>query len=928
MSENTPSTELQLHHVMDLNRTRLDRWSQLRRLAARLEAAHASGKDAARLGKEIGSKVAELSAIEGYWAFPGPALMGKVNKCLDDGQFEAGARLIDTIARNLKDETYRRDPRVWELRNDPDEELPSVVDPMLSTQTARPYFEVLVVSHSPQLSEEAQRRDRHALRREDDPFLYETVRVGSYADAVVAALVNGHIQAVVIEEGFPFASQAGLSTLEEFLRQVVDVQASELDADDYALSLADAIHRIRPELDIYVTTDRAVEELARARNARHIRRIFYGLEEVMELHLSILAGVEQRYDTPFFSNLKAYAKRPVGTFHALPVARGKSVFGSHWIRDMGHFYGTNLFLAESSATTGGLDSLLEPTGNIKKAQEQAARCFGADRTYFVTNGTSTANKIVVQGVCQPGDIVLVDRNCHKSHHYGMVLCGAQPLYLDAFPLREYSMYGGVPLSLIKRTLLQLKAEGKLDRVRMLLLTNCTFDGHVYNTRRVMEECLAIKPDLIFLWDEAWFAYARFSPFLRPRTGMGAAAFLAERYAKAGYRKEYEDFRREVGEISLDNPKALERRLMPDPEQVRLRVYATQSTHKSLSALRQASMIHVKDQDFAELVRAPFEESFLTHTSTSPSQQLLASLDVARRQAELEGYELVTRQLDLAIRLRQELRADPRISRQFSFLTPAQMIPAEYRGSGFEDYAGPDLWRRALDAVREDEFFLDPSRLTLACGLAGYDGTQFKLELADKWDIQLNKTSRNTVLLQSNINNTRSSSAYLIETLGRIAEVTEERQRSASESERAAFQRRVRSLVEDVPDLPDFSHFHDAFRDSAQSATREGRMREAFFLAYRGQDCEYLSLKGEDIDRRLREGPELVSANFVIPYPPGFPIMVPGQVITPEIIAFMRALDVKEIHGYHADVGLKLLRPDRLAVDRRPGSERPKGASAS
>jgi arginine decarboxylase len=132
----------------------------------------------------------------------------------------------------------------------------------------------------------------------------------------------------------------------------------------------------------------------------------------------------------------------------------------------------------------------------------------------------------------------------------------------------------------------------------------------------------------------------------------------------------------------------------------------------------------------------------------------------------------------------------------------------------------------------------------------------------------------------------------------------------------------------VPDLPDFSHFHDAFRDSAQSATREGRMREAFFLAYRGQDCEYLSLKGEDIDRRLREGPELVSANFVIPYPPGFPIMVPGQVITPEIIAFMRALDVKEIHGYHADVGLKLLRPDRLAVDRLPGSERRKAASAS
>ena len=112
---------------------------------------------------------------------------------------------------------------------------------------------------------------------------------------------------------------------------------------------------------------------------------------------------------------------------------------------MGQFYGTNIFLAESSATTGGLDSLLEPTGNIKAAAELAARAFGAQRAYFATNGTSTSNKIVVQALCAPGDIIIVDRNCHKSHHYGFVLSGAQPLYVEAFPLTKYSMYGAVPL---------------------------------------------------------------------------------------------------------------------------------------------------------------------------------------------------------------------------------------------------------------------------------------------------------------------------------------------------------------------------------------------------------------------------------------------------------------------------------------------------
>ena len=294
-----------------------------------------------------------------------------------------------------------------------------------------------------------------------------------------------------------------------------------------------------------------------------LRRVFYAVEELLELHLAILEGVQDRYDTPFFNNLKKYAQRPIGTFHALPIARGKSIFKSDWIRDMGEFYGPTLFLAESSATTGGLDSLLEPTGNIKKAQEMAARAFGADHVFFVTNGTSTSNKMAVQALLAPGDIAIVDRNCHKSHHYGMVLAGAQPLYVEAFPMTEYSMYGAVPLRTIKQALLNLKADGRLHRAKMVDLTNCTFDGHIYNTRRVMEECLAIKPDLIFLWDEAWFGFARFSPFLRPRTAMGAAndieAWLRDPKSVAEYEKQQAELGADPSDDTLLNT-----RLIPDP----------------------------------------------------------------------------------------------------------------------------------------------------------------------------------------------------------------------------------------------------------------------------------------------------------------------------------------------------------------------------
>ncbi len=145
------------------------------------------------------------------------------------------------------------------------------------------------------------------------------------------------------------------------------------------------------------------------------------------------------------------------------------------------------------------------------------------------------------------------------------------------------MYGAVPLRTIKKALLDLKAEGKLDRVRMLLLTNCTFDGHVYNVQRFMEEVLAIKPDIVFLWDEAWYAYNRFSQFHRMRSAMGACEALRERYASAAYRAEYAEFKKKHGKFDPKSTKLLDTHLLPDPDAVKLRVYATTSTHKSLSA---------------------------------------------------------------------------------------------------------------------------------------------------------------------------------------------------------------------------------------------------------------------------------------------------------------------------------------------------------
>ncbi|HEY5931780.1 MAG TPA: hypothetical protein VIT63_02635, partial [Nitrospira sp.] len=261
---------------------------------------------------------------------------------------------------------------------------------------------------------------------------------------------------------------------------------------------------------------------------------------------------------------------------------------------------------------------------------------------------------------------------------------------------------------------------------------------------------------------------------------------------------------------------------------------------------------------------------------------------------------------------------PLISKYFKVLGADELIPAEYRNSGFVDYLKPGTsWADVVKAMREDEFYLDPTRMTLVCGTAGFDGTRFKGLLAEKYNIQLNKTSRNSVLLQSNINNTRSDVAHLVRVLVEICRGIEDDLQGGGEGAAAEFKTRVKNLMEDVPNLPNFSHFHEAFRKDAGKSTNEGDMRTAFYGAYVEDECEYLPLRSPDIDRRLKEGPELVSANFVIPYPPGFPIMVPGQVITRETIDFMRKLDVKEIHGYEAARGLKLLLADVLKQKSKP-----------
>lgn len=871
---------------------RVESWNRLKSESTKLGNCNRNSVEQKIHKQNLQKMLKEIEGIECYFAFPGVSRVLSLTQMLDRQEYTALAHKIAEITKNLVSDRYRSNPDFLE---DNENAAELTENGELQDGAKKNYFEVLFIEEISPTEESKLRQDLKVMQSSNEQFGYNIVVQRSFEDAMIALLFNSNIQAVVVRYAPPYHSKKITPLIKPFIQNVLKLDFSNQLQADLGPILGTLIKKFRPELDTYYVTDTSLSNLKDS-TLKNFRRIFYRTEDLQELHLTILRGISERYETPFFSALKEYSKKPTGIFHAMPISRGNSIFKSRWINDFGNFYGRNMFLAETSSTTGGLDSLLQPTGTLKKAQQMASDAYGSKNTFFVTNGTSTANKIVVQALVKPGDVILIDRDCHKSHHYGLVLAGAYPVYLDSYPIEEYSMYGAVPLEQIKEKLLKLKEAGRLDLVKMLLLTNCTFDGLVYNVEKVMQEILAIKPDMIFLWDEAWFAFAGFTYNYKQRTGMFVAQKLYDKYRSNSYREEYADH--------IKNLKKDELPALPNPDEVRIRVYSTQSTHKTLSSFRQGSMIHIWDEDFRRKSENTFMEAYMTHTSTSPNYQMLASLDAGRRQVQFEGYELVEKSIEMAMVLRAKINDHPRLNKYFDVLTVSDFIPKEHRESGLSEYYSKNEgWNRMETAWEKDEFVLDPTKITLHIGRTGVDGDTFKNKyLMDKFNIQINKTSRNTVLFMTNIGTTRGSVTYLTNALLKIADELDQEFLSLSEKESKIRKDRIHSLTKDFPPLPDFSYFHHSFQ--AVPGVPGGNIREAFFLAYNEENYEYVPI---DQCLNVMEDRTLVASSFIIPYPPGFPVLVPGQVVSEEIIRFLTALDVSEIHGYRADLGLRLFK---------------------
>src|SRR3569833_3182935 len=299
---------------------------------------------------------------------------------------------------------------------------------------------------------------------------------------------------------------------------------------------------------------------------------------------------------PFFRALVHYAQDGSYSWHC-PGHSGGVAFLKSPVGQMFHqFFGENLLRADVCNSVDELGQLLDHSGPVAAAERNAARIFGTDELFFVTNGTSTSNKMVWHATVAPGDVVVGDRNCHKSILHAITMTGAIPVFLQ--PRRNnMGIIGPIPMEEFRWENIEKKirahpfARNVKTKPRILTLTGSTYDGVLYNVDQI-KDLLSTKIDTLH-FDEAWLPHAAFLVFYR---GMHA--------------------------IGRDRPRSKD-----------ALIFSTQSTHKLLAGLSQASQILVQDSETRKLDFHRFNEAYLMHTSTSPQYAIIASCDVAAAMME-------------------------------------------------------------------------------------------------------------------------------------------------------------------------------------------------------------------------------------------------------------------------------------------------------
>ncbi|WP_298235879.1 arginine/lysine/ornithine decarboxylase [uncultured Azohydromonas sp.] len=699
------------------------------------------------------------------------------------------------------------------------------------------------------------------------------------------------------KEGFEVLGVTSYGDLSQFAQQQSRASAFILSIDDEEFTAADseedaAVQNLRKFIaEIrFRNTDIPIYLYGETRTSQHIPNdilrelhgfihMFEDTPEFVARHIireakSYLDGLAP----PFFRALVDYAQDGSYSWHC-PGHSGGVAFLKSPVGQMFHqFFGENMLRADVCNAVDELGQLLDHTGPVAASERNAARIFNADHCFFVTNGTSTSNKMVWHHTVAPGDVVVVDRNCHKSILHSIIMTGAVPVFLT--PTRNhYGIIGPIPQKEFTRESIQKKiaanpllegVDAATVRPRILTLTQSTYDGVLYNTETI-KGMLDGWIDTIH-FDEAWLPHAAFHGFYGSYHAMG------------------------------------KRRARPKQSMV----YATQSTHKLLAGLSQASQVLVQDSQTQKLDRHLFNEAYLMHTSTSPQYAIIASCDVAAAMMEPPGgTALVEESLREALDFRRAMR---KVEKDFGhdwwfkvWGPEAELAPESIGQSADWMLHANEEWHGFGDLAPGFNM-LDPIKSTIITpGLdvnGKFDATGIPASIVTKFlaehGVVVEKTGLYSFFIMFTIGITKGRWNTLLTAL----------QQFKDDYDRNQPIWRI---------LPEFCAAHPRYermglRDLCQAIHKEytqhdiARLTTEMYLsdlqpAMKPADA-YARIAHRDTERvEIDELEGRITTSLVTPYPPGIPLLIPGERFNRKIVDYLRFVRAfnEKFPGFATDV---------------------------
>ena len=587
---------------------------------------------------------------------------------------------------------------------------------------------------------------------------------------------------------------------------------------------------------------------------------------------------------PFFRELVKYASDGSYSWHC-PGHSGGVAFLKSPVGQMFHqFFGENMLRADVCNAVDELGQLLDHTGPVAEAERNAARIFHADHCFFVTNGTSTSNKIVWHANVANNDVVVVDRNCHKSILHAITMTGAIPVFLR--PTRNHlGIIGPIPQDEFLPENIARKIEAnpfaskaKNKKPRILTLTQSTYDGVIYNVEMIKETLDSKIPTLHF--DEAWLPHAAFH-----------------------------DFYHDMHAIGADRPRTKD-----------TMIYATHSTHKMLAGLSQASQITVQDAENRPLDRNVFNEAYLMHTSTSPQYAIIASCDVAAAMMEPPGgTALVEESICEAMDFRRAMR---KVSQEYGEndwwfkVWGPDNLPDEGIGERDDWILRSDAEWHGFGKLSTNFNMLDPVKATVVTPGLDISGTfaeqGIPAALVSKYlaehGVVVEKTGLYSFFILFTIGITKGRWNTLLTALQQFKDDYDRNQpmwrilpdfcKTQPTYERMG----LRDLCQQI---------HQAYRKYDLARLTTEVYLSDMIPALKPSDA-YAKMAHGDIERvGIDELEGRVTGVLLTPYPPGIPLLIPGERFNSRIVEYLqfaREFNARfpgfetYVHGLAQDIG--------------------------